>query len=297
MRLAIATCEDPPVPDADAELLIPALAERGVEAESVAWTDPAAAWSGYDLVWISSTWDYHRRGASSFLAWLRRIEQRTPVRNPSALIGWNLDKRYLRELGEAGVPVVPTIWAEETSGGPAVREATKQGWQRMVVKPAVDLGASRLERVNAIELRAAVDRMDPPLLVQPFLDSLESEGELSLVYLGGELSHAIRKRPAEGDFRVQEQYGGRYEQADPPDEATAIGERVMDAIAPRAAEAQGDSQRAPLYGRVDLVRDPDGNLCLIELELIEPSLYLDVVGDAASARFADLLAEAVTAAA
>lgn len=293
MKLAIATCEDPPVPDSDAEFLIPALAERGVEAELLAWTDPAIAWDGYDLVWISSTWDYHRRGPASFLAWVRRVEGQTPVQNPAALIEWNLDKRYLRELAEAGVPVVPTIWAEEPSGGPAVREAAERGWERLVVKPAVDLGASRLVEVNAIELRAAVDGMDDrPLLVQPFLEALSDEGELSLVYFGGELSHAVRKVPAAGDFRVQEQYGGRYEATEAPAEVVAIGDRVMGAIAPRVSEARPDSRPAPLYGRVDLVRGPEGELCLIELELIEPSLYLDVVGAVETARFADLLAEA-----
>ena len=289
MKLAIATCERPPVPDGDADRLIPALAERGVEAGLIAWSDPGARWSVFDLVWISSTWDYHRR-LSEFLGWLRRAAEATAVQNPPALIEWNIDKRYLRELGEAGVPVIPTVWLEDQDAGAAVREAAGQGWTELIVKPAVDLGAARLERVAGIELRAAVERVERPALVQPFLDSLAAEGELSLVYLGGELSHAIRKLPAEGDFRVQKQHGGRYERADAPDAAIAVGDGVMEAIGPRVAEARGDGVAAPLYGRVDLVRDPGGALCLIELELIEPALFLDVGGEAETARFAELLA-------
>ena len=289
MRLAIATCESPPVPDSDAERLAPALAERGVDSELVVWSDPDADWSGYDLVWISSTWDYHER-LDEFLAWLRRAAEATPVRNPPALIEWNVDKRYLRELGEAGVPVIPTVWLEDGDGGPAVREAARRGWTEVVVKPAVDLGAARLERTSAVGLRAAVERVERPALVQPFLESLASEGELSLVYLGGELSHAVRKTPAEGDFRIQEQYGGRYEAIEASAEATAIGDRVIETIGPHVAKARDDGEPVPLYGRADLVRGPKGELCVIELELIEPSLYLDVVGEAESARFADLLA-------
>jgi glutathione synthase/RimK-type ligase-like ATP-grasp enzyme len=287
VRLAIATCESPPVPDSDAERLIPALAERGVEAELVAWTDAGADWTRFDLIWISSTWDYHERLAE-FLDWLRRAAEAAPVQNPPVLIEWNVDKRYLRELGEAGVPVIPTVWVEG-EGGPAVREAAQHGWSEVIVKPAVDLGAARLERTDAVGLRAAVERVERPALVQPFLDSVESEGELSLVYLAGELSHSIRKRPADGDFRVQPVHGGRHEEIEAPAEATEIGERTLAAIGDRVARARGDGGRAPLYARVDLIRGPDGGLCLIELELIEPYLFLDAVGEVATARFADLL--------
>jgi len=293
VRLAIATCETKPVPDNDAKRLIPALAERGTETELVAWTDPDADWSAYDLIWISSTWDYHER-LDEFLAWLRRAAEETPVQNPPALIEWNVDKRYLRALAEAGVPVIPTVWVED-EGGPAVREAAAHGWTELVVKPAVDLGAARLERTSAVGLRAAVERVERPALVQPYLESLASEGELSLVYLAGELSHAVRKSPAEGDFRVQEQYGGRYESAEAPGEAIEIGARVMEAVGDHVAAARGDGGRAPLYGRVDIVTGPDGERWVIELELIEPSLFLDVVGEVETARFADLLTETASA--
>ena len=280
--IALATCEHPPVPDKDAELLIPALAERGVSAELVAWSDPDAGWEAYELVVISSTWDYHER-LEQFLSWLRRTDERTEVENPPPLIEWNVDKRYLRSLEQAGVPVIPTVWVEPDSGGAGVREAVARGWERLVVKPAVDLGAARLSRVDALGVRDAIAEIDAPCLVQPYLGSLEVEGELSLVYLGGELSHAVRKVPASGDFRVQEHHGGRFAREEPSGEAIAIGKAVW-------ATVESGPGPAPLYGRVDLVRDEAGPLCVIELELIEPSFYLHVVGGNETARAAEVIA-------
>ncbi len=292
MRVALATCERPPVPDADAERLVPALAERGVEAELAVWSDPGVDWPAYDLVTISSTWDYHER-LEDFLGWLRRAGEATRMENPPALVEWNIDKRYLRELAEAGVPVVPTVWVEAESAGGAVREAIARGWEELVVKPTVDLGAARLARTDPLGARRAIAaiaedrRADGQIMVQPFLESLTEEGELSLVYFGGEPSHSVRKRPAEGDFRVQEQYGGRYEPTEPEPEAREIAAAAMERV---RARLDGE---APPYARVDLVRDPDGCLCVTELELIEPSLYLHVVGEAETTRFADLLSEAI----
>ena len=285
MRIALATREDSPYPDEDAELLIPALAEREAEAELVPWSDQAADWAAYDLVVISSTWDYHER-LDEFLGWLARAEDATSVRNPRSLIEWNADKRYLRDLAEAGIPIVPTVWVEPDSGGAAVREAVARGWEDVIVKPAVDLGAERLVRTDTLGIREALAGIAGPSLVQPYLDSISSEGEISLVYLGGELSHAIRKRPAEGDFRVQEQYGGRFEPEEPSGEAAAVARRTWSMVESRPGVS-------PLYGRVDLVRDPDGLLCVGEVELIEPSLYLHVVGPAETARTADAIASEV----
>jgi glutathione synthase/RimK-type ligase-like ATP-grasp enzyme len=283
--VALATCEQPPVPDKDAGLLIPALAERGVEAALVPWSDPDARWEDHDLVVIKSTWDYHARLAE-FIAWLRRAGELTTVANPPPLIEWNTDKRYLRELGNAGLPVIPTVWVEPDSAGEAVREAVARGWEEVVAKPAVDLGAERLVKTDTLGLREALRGIDAASLVQPYFHSLGGEGELSLVYFDGDLSHAIRKRPASGDFRVQEHHGGRFEREEPSGEAVAIGKRAW-------ALASSRPGPAPLYGRVDLVRDPDGLLCLIELELIEPAFYLHVVGPEETARAADAIATRV----
>jgi glutathione synthase/RimK-type ligase-like ATP-grasp enzyme len=206
-----------------------------------------------------------------------------------------MDKRYLRELEQGGLPVIPTIWAEPPAagrpGGGAAEmrrdwanelegEAVARGWGRAVVKPAVDLGAMRLKRVPATAIAASLAELDEPSLVQPFLPSLEQEGELSIIFFAGEAAHTVRKRPADGDFRVQENYGGRFAPVDPPPEGLELARAVLATL-----------DEAPLYGRVDMVRDADDRLCVIELELIEPSFYLHHADEAVAGWFADLCLE------
>ncbi|HEX2358396.1 MAG TPA: hypothetical protein VHH72_01130 [Solirubrobacterales bacterium] len=284
MRIAIATCERPPVPDADAPPVAAELDRLGVEAEEVAWSDPSADWSRFDRVWISSTWDYHQR-LDEFRGWLNRVHPVTEVENPPHLVGWNLDKRYLRQLGEAGVPVIPTIWTDAGDPAGAATEAAGRGWERVIVKPTVDIGAMNLALVDPAGVGPALARIGAPSLVQPFLTTVQSEGELSLVYLRGGLSHAVRKVPREGDFRVQDSYGARWTLEGAGPEAEAVAAPVLELLGGR-----GSGGAAPLYCRVDLVRGLDGGLCVIEVELIEPNLYLGVAGDKAAARFASLLA-------
>jgi glutathione synthase/RimK-type ligase-like ATP-grasp enzyme len=283
VKIAIATCESPPVPDADAELLIPLLEERGSSAEPVPWTDPDADWASYDLIWISSTWDYHEH-LDRFRAWLRGVWPETRVENPPELIEWNLDKGYLRELADAGVPTVPTIWTVPRADD-LESEVEARGWEELVVKPTVDLGAHNLVRAAPGEVTAAVERIDAPAMVQPYLPSLAEEGELSLVYFRGRLSHSIRKTPASGDFRVQSRHGGTYAPAEPAPGAEEIGDATWAALSSHAAVGDGP----PLYARVDVVRGLDGELCLIELELIEPALFLAEAGGDAVERFASAL--------
>jgi len=263
-RIAIATCADYPELKGDDELLCEALRRRGFEAESVVWDEGGTDWDGTDLCVVRSTWDYHEKYAG-FIAWTRRVEAATALRNPAALIAWNSDKRYLRELAEAGVPTVPTLWVERGSDLDLTGELASRGWDEVVVKPVVDLGAKNLHRVRAGEaqdaLAAVLERQEA--MLQPFLPSIEAEGELSLVYVEGAFSHAVRKLPARGDFRVQSIWGGTAAAAEAEPEQVAVAERAL---------AQLDEP--PLYARVDLVSDLDGDPALIELELIEPNLYL-----------------------
>jgi glutathione synthase/RimK-type ligase-like ATP-grasp enzyme len=286
MRAGIATCDSPPVPDLEGAAVAAELERLGHSAELVPWDDPRVDWSGFDVVWISSTWDYHQR-VEEFRDWLRRTGVVTHLENPRVLVDWNIDKRYLRDLGGAGLPLVPTVWAMPELASSAAETVGDLGWEKVIVKPTVDLGAMRLELVGPEEVAAAVERVDGPALVQPYLPSIATDGELSLVFVRGELSHAVRKRAAEGDFRVQEAHGGAYAPEDPSADAVVLGERTMaelDRLAPAAA--------SPLYARVDLVRDLDGRLCVIEIELIEPSLFLELVEPGKLVRFAALLAEA-----
>lgn len=275
-RIAIATCADYPELKGDDELLCEALERRGCEAASVVWDGEATDWGGTDLCLVRSTWDYHDK-YEQFLAWTRQVEAATALHNPAGLIAWNSDKRYLRELSAAGVPTVPTLWVDRGADIDLEPELSERGWEEAIVKPVVDLGAKNLHRVKADEaqdaLAAVLARQEA--MVQPFLPSLESEGELSLIYIEGELSHAVRKHPAEGDFRVQSIWGGTVDQAEAEPPHIELAERAL---------AQLDEP--PLYARVDLVTDLDGNPTLIELELIEPNLYLST-DPAAAERLAD----------
>jgi hypothetical protein len=285
LTIALATCEDPPVPDADAGPLSEALAELAAEAEQPAWSDPGVDWSRFSLVQLSSTWDYHQH-LGEFREWLGRVEAQTRLENPRELVEWNLDKRYLAELAEAEVPVVPTVWAEPGEEGEAAEEARRRGWERAVVKPAVDLGAQRLRLVAADEVPAALREIGEPSLVQPFLASLGRSGELSLIFFRGELSHAILKLPAEGDFRIHQHFGGTYRPVEPPTSAVEAADGVIALLAAGEVGPAALPGTPPLYARVDLVAGPGGELCVIELELIEPSFYFDVAGPEAAARLA-----------
>jgi hypothetical protein len=283
MRVGIATYESPDVADLDVGRVVPALERAGHAGEVVPWTDESTDWGGFDVVWLSSTWDYHEH-LERFRAWLRDVDAVTDVHNPPRIVEWNLDKRYLRELEAHGVSIIPTVWGEPAEARRAADEVAASGWDRIVVKPAIDLGARNLRVVEPDGVEEAVAAIGAASLVQPYLASVESDGETSIVYFRGEYAHAVHKQPAAGDFRVQQQYGGRYTVVDPDEDSLALGEDALSAL--RAATGvAGDL----LYARVDIVRDPHGEPRVIELELIEPSLYLDVVGDEAADRFAALL--------
>ncbi|HEV2813202.1 MAG TPA: hypothetical protein VGW10_08130 [Solirubrobacteraceae bacterium] len=260
MRVAAATSARFPDLDADSIPLLAALADRGVDARPAVWSDPDVDWESFDAVLIRSTWDYDER-LDEFLAWVASVP--VPLFNPPEVVAWNAHKSYLRDLERRGVPVVDTEWI-------AAGESLTVTWPEAVVKPAVDASAKGLRRAARGE-RIAADR---DLMIQPLLRSIETEGELSLLYAGRELSHAVRKTPREGDIRVQAEWGGRTIRFEPDTEARSVARKALDAT-------DGEI----LYARVDLVRANDGTLRLIELELIEPSLFL-VDDPEATARFA-----------
>lgn len=271
-RIAIATCAAYPELKGDDEMLREELRRRGCEAELVVWDDERSRWEDFDLCLVRSTWNYHEKH-ERFLAWTRRVGTATALHNPAELIAWNSEKTYLRELAEAGVPTVPTVWVARGSAADAEELLARNGWEEAVVKPVVDLGARGLHRVRAggaqDALAAVLARHDA--MVQPFLPSLESDGELSLIYVDGGYSHTVRKRPAGGDFRVQSIWGGTAEPATPAPIHLQIAEEALAHLA-----------ESPLYARIDLVIGLDGHPCLIEFELIEPNLYLSTHPGAAA---------------
>lgn len=280
MRMALVSCERPKERDEDADFLGPALRRKGVEVELPAWSAPAVDWGGYDLVKLSTPWDYHER-PDEFRAWLRAVAAASNLQNPLPTVEWNLDKSYLRELDGAGVATIPTIWSQPGAEDAALAELERVGWSTVVIKPVIDLGAMNLVRVPANLAERMLASFDRPVLVQPYLETIESAGELSLVYVAGELTHALRKLPARGDFRIQPLYGGTHVRVAPSAEQIEVAERAV-ALAP------GE----PLYARVDLIGDADGRPLVIELELIEPALYLDVHPPAALALADAMLARA-----
>lgn len=277
-RIAIATCAGYAGFKADDDLLREVLEARGAEAASAIWDDAGVDWAGFDLCLIRSTWDYNGK-YEEFLAWTRQVEAATTLRNPADLIAWNSDKTYLRELAEQGVRTIPTVWVGRDSEANLQEILAAEGWDQAVVKPVVDLGAKNLHRAQAGEpesqqaLEAVLQRHDA--MVQPFLPSLEAEGELSLIYIEGEMSHAVRKQPAAGDFRVQAIWGGMFTREEPDPAHVELAKQALATLG-----------QAPLYARADLVTGPDDTPCLIELELIEPNLYLSE-HPAAAESFAD----------
>lgn len=271
-RVTLLTGADMPVPDDETVHLVEALGRAGLQARIAVWSDEAAIADPGDLVVVRTTWDYTFM-PDRFLATLPRWG--SSLQNPFPVIAGNVAKRYLIALAEAGVPVVPTrlLTAGETLGA-----ATG----RIVLKPEIAAGADGVGLFDADDPAAAAhletlyERGD--VLLQPYLESVQ-DGERSLIYLGGEFSHAVRKVPAGGDFRVQVEHGG----VTTPHTPTAAELRVAEAS---LAQVGHDL----LYARVDLVATPDGPL-LMELELIEPDLFLGHA-DGAFDRFAAVIAAA-----
>ena len=273
IQLAIATSAAYPAIHPDDAHLAASLAALDIQLQVCVWNDPGVDWARCDAVLVRTIWDYFEH-YDAFLAWLDRLERsNVPVINPVALMRWNSDKRYLLQLESLGVPTIPTRLAARDGLHEAL--AAFQG-RDVVVKPVVSGGAWRTVRgtVGDPAFDRAVSELPPgEYLLQPFVQAIVDDGEWSLLFFGGEFSHAIVKRPATGDYRVQEQYGGRTDAVE-PDTATLAAARH--ALATCTALGLGEAS----YARVDGVV-VDGRFLLMELELIEPSLFLAGRPDAA----------------
>lgn len=263
MRVAIATCLELPRADTDLPLLVDALADLGVTARIHPWEDTAVAWGSYDAVLVRSTWNYvaHYR---EFCAWIERVACATRLLNPRAALRWNLHKRYLVELADAGIAVVPTEF---------VPHGVEPDWDTLfarhgdlVVKPAVSAGSFATIRVPRGDVAMArahrAQYLQRDLLVQPLLASVTEQGESNLVHFGGAFSHAIRKAA---------RWSGDAEQARGAVAASA-DERALAGAVLAQVDALGFGPLA--YARVDTARSADGAPLLMELEIVEPALYL-----------------------
>jgi hypothetical protein len=257
------------------------LEAAGFVVDGPSWVDPIDA-AAYDLVMPLLTWGYHRAGE----AWLQAVDgwewQGVRLGSPPSVLRWNVDKAYLYTLTERGAPVVPTLYFESICEEALLAAAEHFGTSQVIAKPRVSASAWQTIRWSAG--RSLEGGPTEAAMVQPYLPLIETQGELSLLYFGGVFSHAIRKRPQRGDFRVQPEYDGIITPHKPlPDELDAA-EAILAAV-----------EEPLLYARIDLVRGLDGSPVLMELELVEPDLYLefDVGGGSA---FVEAVKGAVTSA-
>jgi hypothetical protein len=286
VRIAFATTVPQVVgsDDIDRPLHEAAFDRAGMELHHCVWWEPAVLWDRFDLVVIRSPWDYVTRIAE-YRRWLASMDVLGTLRNHAALVVWNLDKRYLFELASAGVPVIPTRIA--SSHGELVESLATEG--EVVVKPVVSAGSSDTGRftgadTNAMELGRRILGKGTPVMVQPAVSSVSTEGEVSAVLFSGRLSHSFRKGPMLALGGGPLDGYDRLERVDlTPEQDRTVG-LAVEAITEIAAEALG-MREPPLYARVDLVRLDDGRDAVLEVELNEPSFFLSTDPDAAD-RFA-----------
>ncbi|RTQ47143.1 hypothetical protein EJV47_19795 [Hymenobacter gummosus] len=288
MHIALVTCDAlaryaaTGVDDEDHRLAA-TLRSRGHEVTFAVWSDAAVRWEAYDAVVLKSPWDYFDRPAA-FHRWLDELDSRgVRLLNPTHIVRQNADKSYLREMEQAGVPIVPTRWLPRGSRVDTAALLAELGAEKLVLKPTVSGGAKDTFALTAAEaeaataqLQALVDEYD--FMAQPFLPQIQTSGEWSLVFFGGELSHCLRKTPKAGDFRVQHLFGGGIHAETPP---AAIQQQAADIVRRFAPGC--------LYARVDGVEAEGGAFWLMELELIEPFLYLETGGPAAYQRYTEAL--------
>jgi glutathione synthase/RimK-type ligase-like ATP-grasp enzyme len=275
--VAFVTCTELLDLEPDDALAVPALTRFGVSVLAAAWDDPAVDWDSFDLAVLRSTWNYPPV-RDAFVAWAGSVPR---LANPAGLVAWNTDKRYLATLARSGVPVVPTTWI-----GPSDRFEPPAG--DFVVKPAVGAGsvdAGRYQPSSVDSAVAHVARLQAGgrlVMVQPYLPAVDSCGETAMLYLGGTFSHAIRKGPLlVGPSAAVE---GLYVREKITTRTPSAAERAV-ADAALAAVPPGDL----LYARVDLIPGPSGEPLVVELELTEPSLFLEY-GPGAAERFAAAIA-------
>jgi len=269
--------EPPPIDDA---MLADELASRGIITTMLAWDTGSVATTNATIGVVRSTWNYHLQ-LREFLEWTAHFAETNLLFNSLAAISWNCHKKYLSYLSRQGVSCVPTLYLDCLSTDKLQCVFDTTSWTTIVVKPVVALGADGLHRVEVGKQeqwhRAIAGTTGySGLLIQPYLASVESDGEVSICFVDGKVSHAVRKIPASGEFRVHEKYGGRLERITPTP--------AVETFARYCLESSGFRT---LYARADILFDSNGDPLLNELELIEPDLYLreapDVVVRLASA--------------
>lgn len=275
--IAIATCRRWPAPSAGLARLIAALRDSGLRVDVQPWQEDVEAFAKAALILPLATWDY-AADPDGFAAWLAKVTSMGGrFANPVALMLWNLNKSYLRDLAAGGVPVVPSVLLDHATGAGVQAAMSREGWRHAVVKPAIGQSGHGVARILPDTPLPALP--DAPLLLQPYIEGATA-GETSLIFVAGRFSHAVRRVPAPGDWRANTGYGASVVATDP---SPAQLDLARQALATLAAP--------PLYARVDLYAGQDGPI-LAELELIEPALFLDYAAPTATAQLVQELRSA-----
>ena len=280
-KIAFVTYQKVPHLTTDDALAISPLKELDTEVTPAIWNDPNVNWKQFDAVIVRSCWDYHHQ-PRQFRQWLDRLKaQQIALWNPAEIIRWNMHKKYLQDLAAKGVMIPPTLWIEAESSTDLFSLLHENQFEQAVIKPMISATAYQTYRTSPATARDDQPRLDEILrrsgaMIQKFVDEITTTGEWSLIFFAGKFSHAVLKRPQDGDFRVQSDFGGTSHLHTPPAELITQAEEILRLI------------EAPLlYARVDGVNS-DGRFVLIELELIEPQLFLGVDA-AAPRRFAEAI--------
>jgi glutathione synthase/RimK-type ligase-like ATP-grasp enzyme len=266
--VAFVTYQGLPDLNADDRRAADALARLGLRTDAVRWDDPAVDWLGYGAVVLRSTWDYYRRVAE-FHAWIDRMEAiGARLWNPPPVLRWNTDKRYLARMSDPHLSPPPTVILDRGSAVDLRALLEARGLDEAVMKPAISADGFSTERTSLAEAasnQAALETMlaRGDVVMQPLVPEIRTGGEISMMFFGGIFSHAVSKRPQAGEFRVQERLGGKIARTDPPSALVDHARVLLEAHAPGC-----------LYARVDAVVTAE-RFVLMEIELVEPSLYLE----------------------
>ena len=265
------------------DLLIEPLQKLDWQVETVSWKSRKITWKDYDCVIVRSTWDY-QDSPKEFLQVLEEINSLTRLENNLEIIKWNMDKNYLRDLETKEIKIVPSLWRENFNEGESISFFDVLESDEIIIKPTVSASAINTFRIKRSNLDTYISILDTvfnsrPFLVQSFEKNIIDEGEYSLFYFGGKYSHTILKTPKQDDFRVQEEHGGILKLVQPEDEMKVSAEKILKVI-----------QTNLLYARIDFIRTDENDFALMELELIEPSLYFNMDAESPK-RFAEVFDE------
>lgn len=268
MKIALLTCEKLPDLTPEDQQLIPALAKHNIEAKAVIWSNKTINWNDFDYLIFRNTWDYFEKEIE-FIIWLDQIEKLgIKTLNPIEIIKKNIHKFYLREMEKQGITILPTVFIDKTDNL-NLAERIPSHWKKAVIKPAFSAGSYLTEvfevsAIQEINKQYTTIASEKELLLQEFMPQIQTLGETSFIFFNKKFSHAVNKKPIDGDFRVQSQFGGKYNLVQPSQELIEKALKIVHTF-----------QDDLLYARVDgIVIDND--LYLMEIECVEPDLYFNL---------------------